>query len=551
MRIPGVEDREEWANQIIEACFVSRNERTAFYDRMRSYYMFGSDGSFQPATYNKIFSTVDLSTAFLFASETTKFSIHLAQSVPKVEYDKVPTLSQCVNDIWQESHSDMTFGQALTWSHVYGTTLVKLIWNKGVHSYMLNPHDFGVYREDLSSTDQQEAVVHKYKISHTELDTMLRSHPNRVDILNRVSNTSAQDDAGMPTGLMRLVISSSQPTMMGNIDARPNYYEMRPQVAADMVDMFELYVFDDETNDYRMLTIAAPGVIIYDRPSFFIPGELPFVKITPDPIEGYYWGMSMVDKMTGLQDWRSHRVNQVRKLLDKQYDPPLALSGFSGIPEEKLMALRRAGGLVANQNPAAKVENLRPQMPTDTFSEMREIDDMFDELVGLSNTMRGKGESGVRSMGHADLLAKMSSSRVKKKALIVEDSLEKIATLCLRLYQRHSDDKLTYESRDENGNVKSLTFIAEQFTRDYTVKVDAHSSSPIFIEDQKEEAMALLQVGAIDREAVLDIFNPPGVQTLKTKLRIREKQEAAQKAAEAQAEQAAPRKDTSPVKAVK
>ena len=77
--------------------------------------------------------------------------------------------------------------------------------------------------------------------------------------------------------------------------------------------------------------------------------------------------------------------------------------------------------------------------------------------------------------------------------------------------------------KDEYGNA----FIAEQFTKDYTVKVDAHSNSPIFTEDLRQMAFNLLKVGAIDQESLLDLLEPPMKQLLKEKLRKREAHKAA------------------------
>jgi len=68
-----------------------------------------------------------------------------------------------------------------------------------------------------------------------------------------------------------------------------------------------------------------------------------------------------------------------------------------------------------------------------------------------------------------------------------------------------------------------LSFIAEQFTKDYVVKVDAHSNSPIFTEDQKQLAFNLFKAGAIDKEDLLDLTDVPMKQLLKDKLKKREK----------------------------
>ena len=71
-------------------------------------------------------------------------------------------------------------------------------------------------------------------------------------------------------------------------------------------------------------------------------------------------------------------------------------------------------------------------------------------------------------------------------------------------------------------------FIAEQFTKDYVVKVDAHSNSPIFTEDTKQLAFNLFKAGAIDKESLLDLLEPPMKQLLKDKLKRIEAQGGAQ-----------------------
>ena len=87
----------------------------------------------------------------------------------------------------------------------------------------------------------------------------------------------------------------------------------------------------------------------------------------------------------------------------------------------------------------------------------------------------------------------------------------------MKLMQQHDP---THYKDDLNNK-----FICEQFTNDYTVKVDAHSNSPIFMEDQRQLAFNLLKAGAIDKESLLDLLDPPMKQLLKKRLK---KMEAAQ-----------------------
>ena len=524
MRIPKDHvEREFFLKDLIDKCLVSRDERVGDYSSLRSWYLFGAGPNESPAIFNKIYPHVDQLTSFLYSAETTRFSINLGASVPEQEQIKVPRLTMSLNDDWLDSNADQVFSSALTWSLVYNTTYVKLVYNNGIYPYMIEPASMGVLREDTAYTDRQEAIVQTYYITKSELMARLYSHPQRESILKRIQTGYHTKTEDVPEGLDRIVMSQTNPTIYGTVNLDlygMNRYKAR--VAEETVKMNELWVWDSDILDYRVVTMADPDVFIYDRPgeTVFLKGELPFVQICPNPQYDYYWGQSEVQRLVFLQQLRNRRMTEILDLLAKQVDPPTALTGFTGILDEKNFALNRAGGLLATDMPNAKVDRMAPQMPPELFEVIHEVDAMFGEASGIGNILEGKGEAGVRSAGHASQLARLGSSRAKKRALIVEDSLEKLATLYLKLKQAYDPTHYT----DEYGN----KFIAEQFTKDYTVKVDAHSNSPIFTEDLRQMAFNLLKVGAIDNESLLDLLEPPMKQLLKDKLRKREATKAQQ-----------------------
>jgi hypothetical protein len=526
MRIPHDEaEREFFYKDLIEKCLVSLEERKGDYSSLRSWFLFGAGPEESPTIFNKIHPHIDQVTSFLYSAETTRFSINLGAAVPEVEQTKTPRLTLALNDKWLDSNADQVFSSALTWALVYNSTFIKLVVNKGIHPYLVEPSSIGVLREDIPYTDRQEAIVQTYYITKSELYARLYSHPKRESIVKRVSSEVHTRTQDVPEGIDRIVMSQTNPTLYGNVNLDlygMNRYKAR--VAEDTVKMYELWVWNDETNDYQVVTMADPDVFIYDREgkSVFLKGELPFVQICPNPQYDYFWGQSEVQRMVFLQQLRNRRMTEILDLLSKQVNPPTALTGFTGILDEKNFALNRAGGLLSTDMPNAKAERLAPEMPSSLFEVIHEVDAMFEEASGISNVLAGKGEQGVRSAGHASQLARLGSSRAKKRALIVEDSLEKVATLYLKLMQAY--DSTHYA--DEQGN----KFIAEQFTDDYTVKVDAHSNSPIFMEDMRQLAFNLQKVGAIDNESLLDLLEPPMKQLLKEKLKKREAQKAQQQA---------------------
>ena len=524
MRIPSNDLlREQFYRDLVEKCMVSLQERKSDYNSLRSFFLFGAGPDEPPCIFNKIYPHIDQLTSFLYSAETTRFSINVGAAVPDREQIKVPRLTLALNDEWINSNADQVFSSALTWALCFNSTFIKLVYNNGIHPYMVEPASLGVLREDTPYTDRQEAIVQTYYITKSELYNRLYSHPKRESIVKRISTSIHTNSEDLPEGLDRIMLSQSNPTLYGNVNLDlSGVSRYKARVAEETVKMYELWVWNDEIDDYQCVTMADPDIFIYDRPgeSMFLKGELPFVQICPNPQYDYYWGQSEVSRLVFLQQLRNNRMTEILDLLSKQVNPPTALTGFTGILDEKNFALNRAGGLLSSDMPNARADRLAPDMPSSLFEVIHEVDNMFSEASGISSVLQGKGESGVRSSGHASQLARLGSSRAKKRALIIEDSLEKVATLYLKLMQVY--DKTHF--KDDEGH----EFISAQFTRDYIVKVDAHSNSPIFTEDLRQLAFNLFKAKAIDTESLLDLLEPPMKQLLKDKLKKKEQAAAAQ-----------------------
>lgn len=549
MKLPSdLGERNRLYEELVRQCTASRVERFAVYQVLRNYYLFGSSDA-KGAPYNKIGSTIETLSSFIYSPDTLRFSLHLGTEAPHDDIAKAVPLAKEVTEQWRVSKTHLLFGMGLRWSFVYGAMLMKSMWvTNRVRSYLVEPHQFGVLREDLIDLADQEAFTHHYTITKTQLASNLTGNPRKESILARVGKSMVDTLPPLSTGLSRLLIGSPVGGVMGSVaipgqmsgvesglggSGRGPSYDYSPHVEADVLDMCDLYVWDDEEEDYQVVTRASPEVVIYDRPSHVmghVKGIAPFVKITPEfNLYDYFWGPSFVARLTWLQDWRTTRVYEIRSTLAKQADPPMTMIGMGGIQDEKFLAYGRAGGRLSSNTPTGKIEVHAPTMPADSFAELAQIDAMFDDQAGLGHVLQGKGEPGVRSRGQADLMARLGSSRPKERAIAAEECAEEVAGLILRLTQDHS------EQRFEAGvGGKSMPFTAEQFTRDYEVKVDGHSSSPIFVEDRKHDATTLHEAGVIDDETLLDMYDPPNLQELKERLKVLQKQKAEAKQLEMQ-----------------
>jgi hypothetical protein len=550
VRIPkDAQDRYTLYERLAMACMVSQSSRKSQYERWKRYYMLGCDDSRNPnAVVNKIYPHVDQLTSFMYSQETTRFAVEIGTAASGLNLAYVPPINARVNEEWHSSDTDITFGVGLLWSWVYGTTLVKPLWkHDGIQCGIVEPHCFGVLREDSPKLTSQEAFCHEYLITKTqlanELDAAVLCGAITSDRVNQILakvEASGSPQQGSTGGPANIVVTSIQPliagnNMMGGLD--PNLYSMadyRPRVYENMIQMRELYVWNDAETTYQVVTMADPYIVIWDRPlkgKMGIEGEIPFIQICPSPALDYFWGYSEVERLIPLQDLRNDRMDQIRKMLDLQANPSWDLSGYT-VTDEIWQGFQTPGGRIAGDMPNSKATPHQPVIPEDLFREVRELDSMFEEMSGVNNVLSGRGETGVRSSGHASQLAKLGSSRAKKRAMIVEDSLENVATYYLKMIRKFSQKHLRSEpiEQDDQGE----EFIPEQFTNDFIVKVDAHSNSPIFMEDQRELVFACLKAGLIDKEHALDLLDISGKQllkqVLKRKIEPAEAKAAAQKA---------------------
>lgn len=513
MKIPkDLDDRSAFIDEVIHVCDATANDRLTTNAILRDAVLFGSSIDPMETKYNKIYPTIDLLSSFLYGQESVQFSIRFGVKVPKEQYAYQERMREKMREIWTDSTADELFAQALFWSLVYNSMFIKAYWADGLRTRLCKPFFIGVYREDLHDMDEQEAISHTYAITKSQLQQMLRDDPKIDAILERASPTGPNlESMAPPKPVHQIILSQSQPNMIGAATMLPYANAYEPYVAADMIEMRELWVWDDDLDEYRVFTIANPNLVVYDRPghTMFLRGEQPFIKVTPFPLPDYWLGESLVQGLLELQRWREDHLTRVNNVVKRQLRPSRGFSGpWAGLSDEKMVALDHEGGWISTPLPGAKIDNYAPTTDLGVMLQyLHEIDQMFNERSGLANILRAQGDEGVRSMEHAQVLARMASARLKKRALIIEDPLERLATAMMRLQREHDKD----EYLDDNGK----EFLLSQVSADFCVRVSGHSSSPVFVEDLKAQADKMLKAGIISGETWLDLTDPPMVEMLK------------------------------------
>ena len=541
MRVPDpIYERSDFVREVLETCQASQGQRQTSYRLLKQYYLFGAETSASVddnlyGVINKLQPQIDKSCSMLYSSDTTRFAVEIGRNVPRAELKKTGPLTESVQDRWHGCEADTKFGIALEWAHCYGSMFLKpRPRNQDLHLDIVEPHHIGVYREDLIGLEAQEAFFHEYRITKSQLEYQLKiagfPDPAIKSIVGAaVENVGDTEEGAVSNPIDNITTSSSFPQVQGQINsflgARISY---RPRLKQPLVRMYELYIFDDDIEDYRVFTCAHPNVPVYDRPleKMFLKDELPLVQVCPYPIYGYFWGQSAVERLLTLQMLRNTRWDQVQHLMEMQANPSKFVAGDMATPGEEIQAaMDSPGGLVTSALAGSDAKNIQQEMPDDLFAEVNYLDTQFDDAIGTTDIMGGKGEEGVRSEGHATQLLRTGSSRLRKRALLIERQIEDLATLILKIEQVYSDRTYTYDDDDKT----QVEFTAEQFTHDFMVRVDAHSSSPVFMQDMANMAFMLFKAKAIGRDDLIDMLNVPMKDLLKMKLKTKiEPQEAKQ-----------------------
>jgi hypothetical protein len=108
-------------------------------------------------------------------------------------------------------------------------------------------------------------------------------------------------------------------------------------------------------------------------------------------------------------------------------------------------------------------------------------------------------------------LMRFSASEPRIQALQIEKQIEDGANLLWAYIKRYSKELLVDYNKEE--------FLPDEFSDKARIRVDGHSSSPIFVEDKANMAAFLAKSNAADPETILDFLHPQMHGLMKQRLK--------------------------------
>lgn len=527
------------AVDIVGRCFNSAGERAALCRQQYQWVQSGRANGVR-ALINLLYAHLDRKASHLFSPSELRFTIDFENHYPKDMMMWAERAARKLTREWERQDIDMVFAEGVFQSLQYGCVIPKLInGHSGLGCALVMPWQFGVWREDKNALGDQDAVAEKIYMTMDEVWRRISHLPDAEKLYNRIKSYAKQAGADENTNFFHQVLSTSTLNTSGTqlssnvpgglvqLSADPGYAIMGPTVDVDMVCMNEIWVNDTERDDYTLVQLIEPDVLIapiYKRTNPFAPHTLPYGIIQPNRTANYFWGRSEIADLVEPQGLLAQWADDIRRLISLQYDKLLAFPGYDGITDEIYDQFRGSG--YAGLPPGASVQDLTPQIPAEAFTAFNLVEGQFDKIAGFGNILSGQGEAGVRAGVHADTLLRTASPRLRDGSLVVERQCADFADKTLEYMEAH--DSKVYWTDPTEGQVSE--FLLSQLPEDRRVSVDSHSSSPIYEQDHRELVAFGLKAGMLTPDSGIDLLPFPQKDILKARYReaVAEKKAALQ-----------------------
>lgn len=535
MILPESSKLGKWVyEKVVQQCRVSVGQRMQLARSINTWRYTGSDSG-SAAIFNRLDVHCDKLASALYSPADLRFAVDFENDYGDIVLQRGQVAARYLTREFAQRNLDLAIQEAVEEAVPHGCMILKHNWgHRGPEIETLSPWQFGVYLENETDLDKQEALC---ETTYLLPEQIWRRISHRSDarelmrkILQRKRKMSADD---VPPGFLHQVLmagtppliqdqgASASPGGMISLTGTPAVAMLAAEIAEGLIECHQLWIVNDETGDYTTVQLVDPDIVIAPRgirSNLFVQYDHPYDIIRVNPQRQYVWGRSEIVGLIKLQALIRDRAEDIKKIMGVQYDRIRAFIGFSGMNDERFDQLAQEGWL-AEENPTAKVDDLTPPLPPNAFEEMKMWGDFFNEVAGFDNVLSGKGEPGIRSGNHFQGAVRQASPRLRDRAIRVERQAAAVGEKAM--WQMAAKDGRVHWTKSDDPELKT-DFTLSQLPDDTRVLVDSHSSSPVFEQDHANTAAFLFKSGALDADGLLDLLPVPNRDYFKEKLKQRE-----------------------------
>jgi len=528
---------KELANKIVSRYTTSRNWREPlkqkwddFYDLYRGVLNSSTKSMWQANIFVPYaFSTIETIVPRLVAGRPQ------IDVMPREEGDAdyARVQSYLIDFQWDQCDMDKMLPDIVRQMLIYGTSVVKVYWDKKVETVEeeveVDPDfpELGSQKVEVEKTTKNQPVVEMVDLydffwdpkghdidscgwvahrTYRSYDYLLKMQKQglykNITLLEKDKTKPFKGETDKVTRTNALGTSDPQ-SVSGDSDKEANI---------ELIEYWE---------DDRVVTIANRTVVIRDDKNPFGHGKKPFVKFVDQSVPKEFCGIGELEPIETLQkelnDMRNQRMDNASLILNRMW---LVANG-ANVDEDELVS--DVGGIIHTD----KIEGVQalypPEIPNSSYREETLIKADIQQTTGITDYTKGVASDALanETATGISMMQEASNARIKLKMMNIEMGIRQIGELLTSLNKQFIDEETVIRIIGE-GSPQWLLVKPSEIKDNFDLVVE---SAPRLLENDaiaKRQALELFQMFANDplidqlelRRYILEAFNAKNIDKL-------------------------------------
>ena len=489
---------------------------------------------------NFIFSTIELEVATLTNQSPELVVFPRNNSEDSIEVAEI--LTKIFTNSWRKAKGKIFLQNVARDRAIFGTGVGKILWDSDREDISLISVPPDQFFPDPSATGDEDLwwALHVYDVS---INDIIKNWPDKAPLVTtellrdrdtfRRDAWSSEEGQGPLAGRGRLTETQGGVSHTTIVEISKGEKIEAAEGQVTLIEFWEKDPVDGKihlhyiVNDILLDSIDEPLGPKFKR--------FPFVHFPNTIVNSEYWGMSSIQPLEPLQLSINKRRQQIIDNIKILGNPPILNDRNSGLEED---IIEGAPGEIITVNDINAIKWLQPpSLPAGIF-QLQQLDKSeFETISGQFDVVQGRTPTGIEAAAAIAELQEAAQVRTQPKIDTLESALEDVGQIMLLLIQSNFTEEkalmlLGEEGRREEvvvneprsldeaeeeldialedaSKVEVITRALDLTRGDFDVEILAGSTLPINKNARLNEALLLLQAGAIDPEELLTTINHP------------------------------------------
>lgn len=434
---------------------------------------------------------------------------------------------------WDQCDMDRLLPDIVRQMLIYGTSVVKVYWDKKVETVEeeieIDPDfpELGSQKVEVEKTTKNQPVVEMVDLydffwdpkgfdidscgwvahrTYRSYDYLIKMQKQglykNVNLLEKDKNRPFKGETDKITRTTALGTTDPQ-SVSGDSDKEANI---------ELIEYWE---------DNRVVTIANRTVVIRDDKNPFAHGKKPFVRFVDQSVPKEFCGIGELEPIETLQkelnDMRNQRMDNASLILNRMW---LVQNG-ANVDEDELVS--DVGGIIHTD----KIEGVQalypPEIPHSSYREETLIKADIQQTTGITDYTKGVASDALanETATGISMMQEAGNARIKLKMMNIEMGIREIGELFISLNKQFIDEETVIRILGE-GSPQWLLVKPSEIKDNFDLMVE---SAPRLLENDaiaKRQALELFQMFANDplidqlelRRYILEAFNAKNIDKL-------------------------------------